>query len=262
MSNLCNKCNVTIKITANTFLTECSHCLQLICQDCNDIPIKIAKVIQGNSDIGVTWKCISCRLNCIPLNLSTIDEKLKQIQESICEIKNKSSETDKPLWSSIVKTSLIEHKKETDNTEQDTFFRESNHIIHGVDNSNDPKVFVNELISEQLKLTIIPLSIKRIGITTYDATKNTKNTKNLIRIRYKCISDKEIVSKSLNLLKDAPNKFKSITIADDLTLEQQNNRRKLIKEANELNEKEKETESDIKHVVRYNRYSKNHFIKC
>ena len=76
MSNLCNKCNVTIKITANTFLTECSHCLQLICQDCNDIPIKIAKVIQGNSDIGVTWKCINCRLNCIPLNLSTIDEKL------------------------------------------------------------------------------------------------------------------------------------------------------------------------------------------
>ena len=218
-------------------------------------------MIQGNSDIGITWKCISCRLNCIPLNLSTIDEKLKQIQDSICEIKNKSSETDKPLWSSIVKTSLIEHKKETDNTEQDKFFRESNHIIHGVDNSNDPKVFVNELISEQLKLTIIPLSIKRIGINTDDATKNTKNTKNLIRIRYKCISDKEIVSKSLNLLKDAPNKFKSITIADDLTLEQHNNRRKLIKEANELNEKEKETESDIKHVVRYNRYSKNHFIK-
>ena len=53
-----------------------------------------------------------------------------------------------------------------------------------------------------------------------------------------------------------------MTIADDLTLEQQNNRRQLIKEANELNEKEKETESDIKHVVRtYNRYSKNHFIK-
>ena len=133
---------------------------------------------------------------------------------------------------------LIEHKKETDTTEQDKFFRESNHIIHGVDNSNDPNVFVNELISEQLKLTIIPLSIKRIGITTYDATNNTKNTKNtnnLIRIRYKCISDKEIVSKSLNLLKDAPNKFKSITIADDLTLEQQNNRRQLIKEANELN---------------------------
>ena len=164
------------------------------------------------------------------------------------------------MWSSIVKTSLIEHKKETDNTEQDKFFRESNHIIHGVDNSNDPKVFVNELISEQLKLTIIPLSIKCIGITTDDATKNTnntKNTKNLIHIRYKCISDKEIVSKSLNLLKDAPNKFKSITLADDITLEQQNNRRKLIKEANELNEKEKEIESDIKHVVRYNRYSKN-----
>ena len=50
MSNLCNNCNVNIKITANTFLTECSHCLQLICQDCNDIPIKIAKVIQRNSD--------------------------------------------------------------------------------------------------------------------------------------------------------------------------------------------------------------------
>ena len=39
------------------------------------------------------------------------------------------------------------------------------------------------------------------------------------------------------------------------------NRRQLIKEENELNEKEKETESDIKNVVRYNRYSKNHFIK-
>ena len=60
------------------------------------------------------------------------------------------------------------------------------------------------------------------------------------------------------MLKTAPSKFKKIRIADDLTFEDQTKLRKLRDETTELNNANED--STFKHVVHYNRISKNHNI--
>ena len=85
-----------------------------------------------------------------------------------------------------------------------------------------------------------------------------QKTKVLCLIRYKNKEDKDTINNSLKLLKTAPTPFKHLRISDDLTIEKQIELRKLIKEAKEMNEAE--TDKELKHVVHYNRFSKNHFI--
>ena len=136
-----------------------------------------------------------------------------------------------------------------DNKEKN--YRQLNHIIHGVSNLINGDEFVKELFSIHLKTDIKPSSIKRIGSPGI-------NNSNLIRIRYTSYTDKAQISSSLKLLKTAPSKFKKIRIADDLTFEDQIKLRKLRDEATELNNANED--STLKHVVHYNRISKNHYI--
>ena len=135
--------------------------------------------------------------------------------------------------------------------DKDKLQRQKNHIIHDVENSIYANEFVKELFLDHLKTDIKPTSIKRIG------TPN-KNKSNLIQIKYSLDTDKITISSSLRLLKNAPPKFKSIRISDDLTFADQIKLRKLRDEASERNISN--TDESIKYVVHYDRISKNYFI--
>lgn len=90
--------------------------------------------------------------------------------------------------------------------------------------ADDASEFVNDLLAKHLNTSIKPFSVKRIG----------KESK-LVRISYNNSNEKDIVRKSLKLLKSAPPSFNSISITNDYTLEDQLIQKELRQKAVDLN---------------------------
>ena len=87
-------------------------------------------------------------------NRST-NEKVKAIIE--IKINNPSN-----TFTDIVKETLIEHKKEQNNLNNEKQYRELNHIIHGANNDIKEVELVTTLLKAHLNVNIEPASVKRI----------------------------------------------------------------------------------------------------
>lgn len=266
MLNTCFRCKTSIALSSKSILTKCSGCKNDFCINCDDLSITLAKIVLKHSRL--SWNCVDCMLvkssdtstksllNSNAEFSTTISTKLDTILADIKIIKSNSESAlhiesevspSKLNFAQIVKSSLHEDRIDQLAKHKDSVFRSKNHIIHGANIELDANKLVISLLSTQLKSNVKPVSVKRIG----------KESK-LIRITYRNVNDKNLVTSSLKLLKDAPDEFKSISFTNDYTKDEQLVQKNLRNQVKILNsDNPSETHYN---AVRYNFESKNFFI--
>lgn len=205
----------------------------------------------------------------------TIENKLEHIKDTILETIRKEKEETENTIKDNIKTyaSAITSKGEDNNTspsnninlhevvrsvrkaelaeERNRSHRSKNVIIHGVpetikDNENNDSNFVSTLIGDlYIKVTIKQVS--RIGLTVEDKNRP-------IKIVLGCEEEKVKLMGNLSALRGIE-KYKGISITEDLTQEERNTFKELARKANERNQQN----PDDQHIWRVRGSSKNGF---
>lgn len=183
----------------------------------------------------------------IEMQISTCTKDVpEQINRTWAEVvKNKTNEVggDKvEEMKKIVKDSIYEQKMDEISKER----REENIIIYRVPESNEAEAsgrkshdtsFFNSLCTDALEIPIIGIkNITRLG----EKSSGFHPTARPIKISLRNKDDRQIIMKNLRKLKDAEEKYKTISVGYDLTLDERKKQKEKVLEAKKKEEEESE----------------------
>ncbi len=256
----CTKC---AKITAAEYKTMKREDLFWCCRTCTPKMMRLLQSLEDTEGVDEGNKDCNTTQTVVPRLLEEIDKKFKMIESKIDEKLSKYSEgmpeTIKKSWADvaaenipragpsddsikkIVKNTMIEHKMDEKSRES----REENIVIHRVPESQEKEAeerkqadvdFFQDLCTEVLETGEVEVkSIIRLGKKTEDATKPRP-----LKIGLHSKQDKRKIMSRLGNLKDAEEKFRVISVGDDLTLEERKRVRAKVEEAKTREKNESE----------------------